>query len=496
MTMRVLCFVALAIPLVSCQRPDPPSPANDRTGVPSPANVDLTLLVGEWGIEKAVADNKDWSKTYRLAKFEVAAGGKYMFAIPGLVEETGTITVDPQKNPKEMNLTTDGQGMNRLQPSIDTLQEALGHGRQSDDRRKNQVQSAIYQLDGDDLTICLSMLENSRPTEFETSANSWRVLLTCKRKKLSDKKNGELSVAPPSLTRPDPASERAVAFVEKLGGNVTHFEGYVIVVDLKKTPVQDPDLKELASLTKLLAVDLKGTRVTDAGLKELARLASLTDLVLSGTEVTDAGLEELAPLKNLTQLSLSETKMTDAGLKHIPNLAKLEALHLHGTRVTAVGLRELAPLQNLSRLGLMESDVLDDGFKELSKLKSLTMLWLDSTNVTGAGIKDLAKAKTLTHLRLGRTRMTDAGLKELAAITSLTDLALNHTQVTDMGIRELAALTNLTNLDLQSTQVTDAGLKELLTLKNLEVLALFNTRTSAAGLRELHKALPKCDILK
>src|SRR5262245_54454204 len=101
--------------------------------------------------------------------------------------------------------------------------------------------------------------------------------------------------------RADEAEDKALAFVEKLGGKVTRAEGAVVGVDLEKTAVRDVDLKELAAFPKLSAVDLRRTGITDAGVKELAKIKSIDWLLLSGTKVTDAGLKELAPLK-LTQL--------------------------------------------------------------------------------------------------------------------------------------------------------------------------------------------------
>jgi hypothetical protein len=69
------------------------------------------------------------------------------------------------------------------------------------------------------------------------------------------------------------AEDKAVQFVEKLGGRVTR------------------DNK--ASGKPVVAVNLGGTKVTDAGLKELAPLKNLTELYLTGTKVTDAGVKEL-----------------------------------------------------------------------------------------------------------------------------------------------------------------------------------------------------------
>jgi|GEM_PF-2505728 len=83
----------------------------------------------------------------------------------------------------------------------------------------------------------------------------------------------------------DDAEDKAVAFVEKLGGTVTR--------ELKALRKDDKALRK-----PVIEVQLSNTKVTDAGLKELAPLKNLTTLDLGGTNVTDAGLKELAPLKN------------------------------------------------------------------------------------------------------------------------------------------------------------------------------------------------------
>src|SRR5438105_3614571 len=86
-------------------------------------------------------------------------------------------------------------------------------------------------------------------------------------------------VAP--AARADDAEDKAVAFVEKLGGKVTRDE------KLPGKPV--------------VAVNLRNTFVKDADLKELAAFKSLTTLDLSGNPgVTDDGMQHLVPLKNLT----------------------------------------------------------------------------------------------------------------------------------------------------------------------------------------------------
>ena len=150
--------VVVGLPLgLGCGK-GPVGATNDNPA-PITSKDDLTLLVGTWGVEKAEFDSKDWSDMYQSAKLKIAAGGKYTFAMNVVGEESGTITVDPAKSPKKMDMVAEAG------PT------------------KGQVQAAIYQLDGDTLTVCLSAYEGKHPTEFETKPNSARILLTYKRTK-------------------------------------------------------------------------------------------------------------------------------------------------------------------------------------------------------------------------------------------------------------------------------------------------------------------------
>jgi hypothetical protein len=93
------------------------------------------------------------------------------------------------------------------------------------------------------------------------------------------------------------AEDRAVAFIEQLGGQVT----------------RDANLPGMP----VVAVHLDDTHVTDAGLKELAALKQLRELTLWSTNVTDEGLKELASLKQLQRLDLVLTNVSHAGVAQL-----------------------------------------------------------------------------------------------------------------------------------------------------------------------------------
>jgi hypothetical protein len=132
--------------------------------------------------------------------------------------------------------------------------------------------------------------------------------------------------------RADEAEDKAVAFVQKLGGKVERDEKApgkpVVAVSLTFIKVKDAELKELAPLKNLHTLDLTGTQVGDVGLKGLAPLKNLHELQLGGTQVGDAGLKELAALKNLKFVDLGATKVTAAGVKELQMaLPKCKILH-------------------------------------------------------------------------------------------------------------------------------------------------------------------------
>ena len=221
-----------------------------------------------------------------------------------------------------------------------------------------------------------------------------------------------------SPARAESAEERAIAFVENLGGTVS---------------------------------------ATKSGL-----VSRLSWSVCDDSEVTDAGLRELAAFKDLNSPRACRSRgLPMPALRRSPRQesrsTSLERYAGHGCGPEGRG-RASAKLTELS---LHRTQVTDGGLKHLGRLNGLTKLNLSATSMTGKGLKELAGLKGLTALSLHDTKLTDEGLRELPAVKSLTFLQLGGTRITDAGLKELAALKNLTKLDLSYTEVTDAGVKEL-----------------------------------
>jgi uncharacterized protein (TIGR03067 family) len=119
---------------------------------------DLKAMVGTWKLEKAVIGGKDEIEHLKDLKLEITEGGRYVVQVGGLKDE-GTVTVDPAKMPRQMDITGTG-GPNKGKQIL-----------------------AIYKLDGDTLTMCYELGGGTRPTKFESKTDTKQFLAVYKREK-------------------------------------------------------------------------------------------------------------------------------------------------------------------------------------------------------------------------------------------------------------------------------------------------------------------------
>lgn len=159
--------------------------------------------------------------------------------------------------------------------------------------------------------------------------------------------------------------QRAVAEIERLGGQVAAFE---LDGDSFKGVMcygGDPGLALLPNISgiEVLLVDPHG--VTNDGLAALEGLRDLEDLQLQNCLIKDEGLKHLAGLTKLRTLGLGETLITDAGLVHLAGMTKLQVLDLSFTKVTDDGLAHLHGLKSLEVIDLDNTLVTDDGVAAL-----------------------------------------------------------------------------------------------------------------------------------
>ena len=122
------------------------------------AAADLKAMVGKWAVAKAELGGKDLTDHLKVLKFEVRDGGKYTARVGEEVDD-GTFTIDPAKEPREMDVKPTGGPL------------------------KGKTVRAIYRLDGDTLTICYDHDAGPRPKAFESKPDTPLLLVVYKRAK-------------------------------------------------------------------------------------------------------------------------------------------------------------------------------------------------------------------------------------------------------------------------------------------------------------------------
>jgi hypothetical protein len=239
----------------------------------------------------------------------------------------------------------------------------------------------------------------------------------------------------------EPERDRAVALVERLGGQI--------------------ERDESAPGRPVVGIRLATTRVSDVQLGELRSLISLARLDLTQTKISDDGLARLRGHEGLRSLTLYDTRMADRGFEHVATLTNLEALYVGLCGVTGPGLSRLERLHDLKTLSLIDLEVTDEAIAPLSRLNRLERLDLVELKITDAGLVHLRGLTRLRELKLDANAITDGGLAHLAGLTDLQDLGLEGTRVTDAGLVHLKALPRLKRLRHAGTGITAAGLSQL-----------------------------------
>jgi uncharacterized protein (TIGR03067 family) len=122
------------------------------------AKGDKEKLQGRWVVTSGVMDGTKIPKD-QIKGDLVFKGNTYTYTAGDSEAGDGTFKIDPSKKPKFLNSVP------------------------SDGPVKGQTIEEIYELDGDNLKICLSLPGNNRPTEFTAPEGSGRWLFTYKRAK-------------------------------------------------------------------------------------------------------------------------------------------------------------------------------------------------------------------------------------------------------------------------------------------------------------------------
>jgi uncharacterized protein (TIGR03067 family) len=122
------------------------------------AKADKEKLQGKWLVTSGVMDGTEIPKD-QIKGDLVFKGDTYTYTAGEGEGGAGTFKIDPSKKPKVMDSV----------PSEGPV--------------KGQTIEEIYEIDGDNLKICLALPGNPRPTEFKAPEGSGRWLFTYKRAK-------------------------------------------------------------------------------------------------------------------------------------------------------------------------------------------------------------------------------------------------------------------------------------------------------------------------
>ena len=117
---------------------------------------DWKKLAGTWKVDAATLNGDDAKAMLKDAVLTIEEG-KYKLQLG--VTDAGTLAIDPNKKPKQMTITA-AEGPN-----------------------KGKTFPAIYQVDGDALKICYTLVGKEAPKEFKSTPETKTLLVAYKREK-------------------------------------------------------------------------------------------------------------------------------------------------------------------------------------------------------------------------------------------------------------------------------------------------------------------------
>ena len=349
MKLRALLFVASVLLIAA----DPPSDAVKK---------ELDQLKGAWLATSYVKDTKHAPEA-DLKMMKLTIAGDQVNFTKGKDARKSTYKLDPTQKPKTVDIVM------------------------IDGPDKGKTLQGIYEINGDELKICLAILDKPRPKEF--AAKPETILETWKREK------APVAAKPAPPPFPDKNLEAAVRDVlhepqaelneEKLNNL------FILHANGKK-------IKDLAGLEK--CKNLAEIRLADNQIVNLAPLKDLTNLQsldLSGNQIAD-----ISPLKGLAKLQYLELSRNQiAKLEALSSLTAIWALRLSNNQIADLG--PLASLTRLSSLSLDHNQVGD--LSVLSKITRISTLDLNDNQIED--VTPLGKQTELSMLLLERNKIKD-----------------------------------------------------------------------------------------
>jgi uncharacterized protein (TIGR03067 family) len=325
------------------------------------AKKDLEKLKGTWVATSYVKDTKPAPEADLKMMKLVIAGDQVSFT-KGKDLRKSTYKLDPTQKPKAVDIVM------------------------IDGPDKGNTLQGIYEISGDELKICLAILNKPRPKEL--AAKPETILETWKR----DKAPVAAKPTPPPF--PDKNLEAAVrAFLHEPTGELTEEKLSNVNSTLEGKNIRD--LTGLEKCKNLMAIRFTNGQI--ANLTPLKELTNLQSLDLSGNQITD-----ITPLKGLNKLQylvLDNNQISK--LDALSGLTAIWALRLSHNQIADIG-----PLANLSRLSSLSLD--HNQVRDLSVLSKITRVsTLDLNDNQIEDITPLGKQTELSMLLLERNKIKD-----------------------------------------------------------------------------------------
>lgn len=323
---------------------------------------DLEQLKGNWVAASYVKDNKPAPEPdLKLMKLGIA--GDQVTFIKGKDTRKSTYKLDPTQKPKTLDIVM------------------------IDGPDKGKTLLGIYEIMGDDLKICLAVLDKPRPKEFTAKPDT--ILQTWKREK------APVAAKPAPPPFPDKNLEAAVrAFLHDPTGELTE-EKLNNVSSLEATGKKIQDLTGLEKCKNLLSLRLPNNQISN--LTPIKDLTNLQDLDLSGNQIKD-----VTPIKALTKLQRLVLEGNQvAKVDALSGMTAMWALYLSNNQIADIA--PLSGLTKLSSLSLDHNQIRD--LAPLAKVTRISTLVLNDNQIEDA--TPLAKQTELSMLLLERNKIKD-----------------------------------------------------------------------------------------
>jgi uncharacterized protein (TIGR03067 family) len=278
---------------------------------------------------------------------------------------------------------------------------------------------AVYGMDQDKLTICLS--PKIRPVEMKPNASLQQVLFTLER-------------------------EAAAGSKASVRNNIFDFAAW-------RTASQ-----------KLQAMNVfVGLEDQEIDLSDKSIFMAIVDM----PEVVDGQIPAefwtiVAPVSHLALRTKTTTGITDQILTQMSQHKGLLGLNVSGPfNVTPDGLRKLRNCPDFRMLALHDKTPISPELLDaISQIAELRMLAMGDRPITPNVVPAVLRLKHLESLSLRATGIADADIAQLGSLTKLQFLDLDQSKMTDEGLLSLNGLTSLRLLDIRGSNVSQQVLSD------------------------------------